>query len=407
MPRGLVLAGPPGTGKTLFARSFARSAGLPLVIGSLAQWQSTGDGHLGDCLSAMKKCFSDARAAAPSILFIDELYGIGDREAFHPRARDYGAQVVNGLLEELDGASDRTGVVVLAATNHVSRIDKAILRPGRLDRVARIEMPDVPALVGILRTQLGDDLPSADLLPIALAGRGGSGASVASWVRQARGTARRAGRGIEVADLLAAVREGRVQVPADERRRIAIHEAAHACAAVACSIGTVHALTIHDTGGVTQLIPTARTTTRSEVMGIVVYLLAGRAAEKAFLGSISAGAGGSATSDLALATRAAFGIEASWGLDTLGPMWLGDPEQDFTMLACVPGFAASARDLLLRCEAEADRLVTQNEAAIRRCAERLFDAGHLDAEAVLEALGPIPPFRTADLDRTGAGTHSG
>ena len=183
--RGLLVAGPPGVGKTLFARVLARSAGLPLVVGSLAQWQASGTGHLGDCLAAMKRAFREAKNLAPSILFIDEMDSIGDRTTFDARHRDYSVQVVNCLLEELDGATDRSGVVVIGATNHAHRIDPAVIRPGRLDRVVRIELPSPQELMGILRTCLGPLLPEADLLPAALAGHGGSGADAAAWVRRA------------------------------------------------------------------------------------------------------------------------------------------------------------------------------------------------------------------------------
>ncbi|MCW4114333.1 AAA family ATPase [Aurantimonas sp. MSK8Z-1] len=393
MSRGLVLAGPTGTGKTFLARCFARSAGLPLVIGSMAQWQSAGDGHLGDCLSAMKRTFSEARASAPSILFIDELDSIGDRATFHYRHLNYSSQVVNSMLEELDGANDRSGVTVLAATNHVDRIDPAILRPGRLDRVVTIGMPDAPELAGILRTLIGADLPGVDLMPVALAGRGGSGAAAASWVRQARGIARRAGRDLEIADLLCAVREGREILPETERRRIAIHEAAHAAAAVALDIGVVGGVSIHDAGGTTLVKPAARTTTRHEAVAVLVHLLAGRAAERHFLGSVSAGAGGQASSDLALATKTAIAVEGSWGLGENGAVWFGDVgSADFPSLALVPGLLGSVRRLLRHCEAEAGRFVAANEQPIRRCAGRLQTAGHLDANEVLAALGPIDTF---------------
>ncbi|WAJ28406.1 AAA family ATPase [Antarcticirhabdus aurantiaca] len=394
--RGLVLAGPPGTGKSFFARCFAKSAGLPLVVASLAQWQASGDGHLGDCLKAMRLSFSEARACAPSVLFIDELDSLGDRSTFDRRHRDYSTQVVNCLLEELDGAGDRAGVVVLAATNNPDRVDPAIVRSGRLDHVVKIGLPDVDGLAGILRTQLGEDLPFADLRPVAAAGCGGTGADAASWVRQARGVARRAGRGIEVGDLLAAMREGGEPLPAELRERVALHEAAHACAAAALALGSVHGISIHDGGGITVVEYPRWMPTRREAVDLVVHALAGRAAETVFLGAASAGAGGDATSDLARATRLAFSMEASWGLGDAGPVWMGDGDH-LSALMRVSAFVEPVRRVLLHGEAEAARLVAANADAIHRCADRLLEASHLDAEMVKEALGPIPRFVVAPV----------
>ncbi|MEH6719993.1 MAG: AAA family ATPase [Aurantimonas endophytica] len=399
--RGLLVAGPPGVGKTLFARVLARSAGLPLVVSSLAQWQSSGTGHLGDCLAAMKKSFREARGLAPVILFIDELDSIGDRATFDARHRDYSTQVVNGLLEELDGATDRSGVIVIGATNHVHRIDAAVLRSGRLDRVVRIDLPSPQDLVGILRTYLGPLLPDADLLPAALAGHGGSGADAAAWVRRARGAARRAGRDMTTSDLLESVRGGRAGLPADIRHRVAMHEAGHACATIALGLGEVHALMVHDVGGAALISSPPSVTTRDRALRQIVHLLAGRAAEILATGIPSAGAGGSSDSDLALATSIAVAIEGSWGIGESGPLWVGDPANGLGTVLAVHSLAPAVRRILHHCEVEAERLVRENFQAVRRCADILVDAGYLEADRVVEALGPVPPFAIA-VDMMGA-----
>lgn len=386
--RGLVLAGPPGTGKTFFAASFARSAGLPLIVGSLATWQSKG--HLGDTLKAMKATFAQARAEAPSVLFIDELDSFGDRASFGDHHRDYSSQVVNGLLEELDGAQERTGVVVLGATNLVERIDPAILRPGRLDRVVHIELPDAAGLVGIIRSLLGKELGDVDLMPVVLAGRGASGADASAWVRRARGIARRDGRDLELDDLLAAAGEGRNVLSTEERWRAAVHEAGHACAATALKLGTVLELTLHGTGGTTAFRPSASILTLDVAMAGIVQLLAGREAERLVLGQVSAGAGGPPHSDLSQAMQTALSIESSWGLGRLGPVWLQSPG---VPRGPVPDIVfASVINLLHHAESEAARLVTANVQAIRRCASRLNEEGRLGEAAILESLGKVKRF---------------
>ncbi|WP_416355907.1 AAA family ATPase [Aureimonas phyllosphaerae] len=388
--RGMLLAGPPGVGKTYFAKVFAHSAGLPLVSASLAQWQAAG--HLGDLLKAMKRTFAEARAAAPCILFIDELDSLGDRSTFEHRHRDYSVQVVNGLLEQLDGAADREGVVVLGATNHVGMIDPAIVRPGRIDRMIRIDLPTPGELVGILRTCLGRDLHGADLMPVARAGAGGSGADAASWCRRARGFARRAGRDLCVADLLEAVRGDRTDLSAEDLRRCALHEASHACAAAALGIGTIGYLTLSDAGGAIHLTPSSEIVTADRALRDIVSVLAGRAGEIVFLGSPSAGAGGTRASDLAKATGIAMAFELSWGLGHVGPLWHGDPTNGLSALGSPPGAMIAVHSLLRHAEAEAARLVRHHRYAIERLAERLMDAGHLDGTEIAPFLAEIPAF---------------
>ena len=390
--RGMVLAGPPGCGKTMFAKVFAKSADLPLVVASLAQWQSSGTGHLGDCLSAMRATFGEARSRAPCVLFVDELDSFGDRATFAHAHRDYSMQVVNCFLELLDGANDRTGVVVLGATNNVGFIDPAILRPGRLDRVVDIELPDPVELRGIFRTQLGGELGDADLAAAATAGRGGSGADVANWVRRARSTARRSRREMRLDDLIAAVREGRQALEPEFKERIALHEAGHATAAIALGMGKVTSITCHDFGGTTWIADQPRATTRARAISSLVYLLAGRAAEMVFLGDASSGAGGSSTSDLALATRIAAAVEGSWGLGSAGPIWLGDPDSFVRFAFAGSGTAGPVAKLLCFAEKEAAELMRANLPAVRRCADRLLSEGYLDAPSVAEAIGIVPAF---------------
>lgn len=133
--RGILLSGPPGTGKTTFAAALARTCGVYLALGSIARWQAKG--HLGDMLKAMRKTFDDAKANAPSIVFLDEIDAIGDRERFSGHGRQYATEVVSALLECLDGSEGREGVVVVGACNHPTLIDMALTRPRRFDRQRR------------------------------------------------------------------------------------------------------------------------------------------------------------------------------------------------------------------------------------------------------------------------------
>lgn len=216
--RGVLLYGPPGTGKTTFAKALAGSCGVPLISGTLSQWQAAG--YLNDLLKAMRAAFAEARAAAPAILFIDEIDSFGDRTRFTHDNKDYSIQVVNGLLEELDGIGGREGVVVVGACNHPGRLDPAITRSGRLDRAIAIPVPDQQALVRILRHHLGVDLPDVGLSTAALLALGGTGADCERWVRGARRRARHAGRDLVVAR--PARRDPRAPAGTDRRRGVPI-----------------------------------------------------------------------------------------------------------------------------------------------------------------------------------------
>lgn len=375
--KGCLLTGAPGTGKTSFARALAQEGNVHFIATSYAQWQAHREGHLGHVTQAIRKAFSEAMLQSPTILFIDEIDTIPARGTGKWND-DWWTSITNTLLECLDGFERREGVVVIAACNDPSRLDPALVRSGRLDRHIEIPLPDVPSLVGILRTHLAADLAGADLREVALAARGGTGADVERFVREARGRARRAGRPINIQDLLDAVRNGQSEWPADVRRRVAYHEAGHAIAFLALGIAEPKALSIGGTGGLAESdLGEMRAITRSHLEKFLVALLAGRAAEQLTFGEATAGAGGSDDSDLGRATMLATRLETDYGLGTFG-------------LVCIPG-GSSGRDLLLldtlrsavggtidRAYATALELLGRNQHALEALAAALFAAGYLD-----------------------------
>jgi cell division protease FtsH len=375
--KGCLLTGAPGTGKTSFARALAREAKVHFVATSYAQWQAHREGHLGHVTQAIRKAFSEALLQSPSILFIDEIDTIPARGTGKWND-DWWTSITNTLLECMDGFERREGVVVIAACNDPARLDPALVRSGRLDRHIEIPLPDVPSLVGIFRTHLGDDLAGADLRDAALAARGHTGADVERFVREARGRARRANRPINPTDLLDAVRNGQPEWPADVRRRVAYHEAGHAIALLGLGIGEPKALSIGGAGGFAESdLGEMRAITRSHLVMFLVALLAGRAAEELIFSEVTAGAGGSEESDLGRATALATRMETDYGLGAFG-------------LVCIPG-GSSGHDLLLlntlrsavsdtinRAYADALELLRKNQDALEALATALFDASYLD-----------------------------
>jgi Cdc6-like AAA superfamily ATPase len=155
MSAKLLLSGPPGTGKTTFARALCNTLQVPMLATSVAAWMEPG--YLGDVLIRMNAAFAEAEATKPAILFIDEIDGINTRGS-SGEWTTYWDQIVNRLLELLDGTSQTDGVVVIGATNNPDRIDKALLRSGRLEKHIVIPKPDTEALIGILRHHLKGDL---------------------------------------------------------------------------------------------------------------------------------------------------------------------------------------------------------------------------------------------------------
>lgn len=155
MSTKLLLYGAPGTGKTTFARALCNSLQVPLVVTSVSTWLQ--GGHLNDVIDKMAKTFAEARALAPSILFIDEIDGIGKRQPAAQEYADYWNTVVNKALELLDGAVKSEGLVIVGATNRPEQIDDAIKRSGRLETHIEIPLPDVATLAEILAYHLGND----------------------------------------------------------------------------------------------------------------------------------------------------------------------------------------------------------------------------------------------------------
>lgn len=320
----LLLSGPPGTGKTLFARAVANSCGASFFASSAAQWQSMG--HLGDMLKAMRKSFREAAREAPSVLLVDEADSFGDRAKFSENHVDYSTQVVNALLELLDGAQGREGVVVIACTNQPERMDPALRRPGRLDRHVVIELPDRGARSAILKMHLGDvELSSDDIEAIAVATEGCSGALLRQYATTARRTARRERRPVVASDLIEVVPEIQ-RLDKSELRAISVHEAGHAVVGHELAIGEVLHVIAKTKGGersnchgcVEWRRKKLQLRERQSYLDEIAMLLGGVAAEKIILNQRYDGAGGSQGSDLQRAAELATYMIATLGMgDTL------------------------------------------------------------------------------------------
>ncbi len=387
-----VLASAPGLGKTTFVRSLARAAALPLIATSVSSWFADSTGYLDGVVKQIDAVFLAARAR-PSLIFIDECDAIPNRATLDNRHREFWTTVINHLLMRLDSAVSGASAqaAVIGATNHVERLDQALVRPGRLDCVLHIGLPDAAARAGILRSLLGSDLAGADMMPAARLALGMTGADLAGCVKQARRAARVAGRRLTCADLAAAIAPPDARGPAT-RRRIAVHEAGHAVARLALGMA-VESVSLVARGAMAGATVAgdalSAAPTRDEVEAYVVTLLAGRAAEETLLGGGSLGAGGGADSDLGRATGLLAALHASFGLGA-GLLWRADPDAAAAQLDADPGLRARVEADLERLHGRATQIARTHTAAIDAVARRLA-ARRVLTGAEVAALAREPP----------------
>lgn len=409
VPHGVLLMGPPGTGKTLLARALAGEADVPFFSTSGSEFVEM---FVGVGAGRVRKMFEAARKQAPAIIFIDELDSIGrTRGTGLGGGHDEREQTLNQILAELDGFSAREAVVVLAATNRPDVLDPALLRPGRFDRHVTLSLPDKDARRAILNVHI-KGLPlhrDVDLDQVAAGTPGFSGADLKNLLNEAAITAARRHAGdITPADLDEArdkVMMGTVRTLAiqpDERHRLAVHEAGHTAAAFYNQGGDpIYKVTIIPRGrslGSTHMLPAHDRHTLSEayLRTQLVTLLAGRAAEKLLVGSVSSGA----DDDIRRATALARSMVARWGMDAeIGPIDLRDSEdhpflgQQIAQPRSYSDQTATRVDqavmaLLQDAEAKAEALIKEHRSQITRLVARLEAEETLDLSAIRQCLDP-------------------
>ncbi|WEZ83439.1 AAA family ATPase [Rhizobium sp. 32-5/1] len=402
---GIVLSGPPGVGKTQFAAALARQCNVPIIAASLARWQARG--HLGDLLRAMRSDFDKAKESAPCILFCDELDSFGDRNSFSADNKDYSTQVVNGFLEHLDGLDGREGVVVIGATNDVSRIDPAILRPGRLDRHVAIPLPTASDRIAILQQMLGQKFPKKHYNSLTVATSGFSGADLAKVARDAKRQARRAKRKVTPDDIVSALPE-LVPITGELRRALAVHEAGHTVVATTLKHGRFHGAMIIDFtrndnqtvqgGGVYYELPNVAYRTTQTYRNQIAVLLAGMASEEVCLGAVSDGSGAGEHSDLAQATRIATLLQTRMGMGNRLRHSLAKNDAELEKVRSQDASVSRWVDDVLQSEFErAKHVIRTYQKLVDRIADELVAKGKVTADQVTEMatkLGLQPPIAT-------------
>jgi ATP-dependent Zn protease len=346
----------------------------------------------------MKQDFDAARAQAPSVIFIDEIDSFPDRGGVTHAHRDYVIEVVNALLEQIDGIAGREGVIVIGASNDLRRCDPALLRAGRLNQIVKIGLPNPVELEKMLRVRLGNDLRDEDLRNISEFAVGMTGADIERVVKDAKRAARQANRPLAMSDLREALVEDDDR-PAELKFRSCVHEASHIVVDVIHNgpedvFATVAVVGGHAGASVrTKLAP--RAGTYNEYRKNLEIILAGRVGEEMILGEGSHGAGGEMGSDLERATTLAAAMAGSVGLTGPSPLVYLGAIKDAHGFVTFDDIRGSVNAELRKASGSCRELLERHRDAVEQVARRLLQANRIDGAEVariLEEQASEPPL---------------
>jgi cell division protease FtsH len=406
IPRGVLLTGAPGTGKTLLARAVAGEADVPFFHLSASEFIEM---IVGVGASRVRDLFEQAKKAAPSIIFIDELDAVGRTRGAGVTlsGHDEREQTLNQILTEMDGFTGNEGVVVLAATNRPEILDPALLRAGRFDRRVVVNPPDQVGRAQILAVHtrsmpLADDV---DLTKLASVTPGMVGADLKTLVNEGALLAAKR-RHVEVSmsdftDALEKVVLGtarHLMLSPEEKERTAYHESGHALLGmITPGADRVRKVSIIPRGaalGVTFQSPETERHgySRSYLRGRIVAALGGRAAEEIVYGEVTSGG----ESDLDQVTQIARQMVGRWGMsDRIGPITVlppaGQEQSPFDLSA--PALATrelvdeEARRIIDECYAEALQTLRERRGNLESLAGRLLEKETLDEQEAYAAAG--------------------
>jgi len=408
VPKGVLLIGAPGTGKTLLARAVAGEAKVPFFSVAASEFV---EAIVGVGASRVRDLFKKARAAAPAIIFIDELDAIGRSRAAALRlggGSDEQEQTLNQILTEMDGFDAREGVIVVSATNRADVLDPALLRPGRFDRRISVQPPDRRGRAAILRihTRSVPLAKDVNLDDVAAQTPGLVGADLRNIVNEAAlGAARKGEQSVGQADFFEAIEktllgtERKLMLSQLDRERIAYHESGHALLGLLVpGADPVKKVTIIPRGqalGVTLQSPVDDRFNYGEdyLRARMVGALGGRAAEQLIYGIVTTGA----ENDLQQVTRIAHEMVVRWGMSPkVGPLNYGDPDSAIPQQRPYGEATAQLIDDEMRriadeCLAEAERLLSDHRSQLDALAKALLRDDSLDEAEILKVTGVTAP----------------
>lgn len=378
IPRGVLLAGDPGTGKTLMARAVAGEANVPFFSISGSEFAEL---YVGVGASRVRDLFSKAKKNSPSIIFIDEIDAVAHKRDARGGAGREDEQTLNQILVEMDGFDNDTGVIVIAATNRVDMLDKALLRPGRFDRHVNVTLPERKDRLAILKVHFKNKPIDKDVDLDALSAKtaGSSGADLANIANEAAITAARLGhKTISNTDLTEAFErvaigpERKSKIMNDNERKItAYHEAGHAVVGhVLPDSDPVHKVTIIPrgrTGGVTWFLPPEDRNYKNiyELKDVLARAMGGRIAEKLIFGDDSITTG--ASSDLRHIAELSkeMVVEEGMGKDTRNLVFPDEATGYYTITTNRPYSEKTAEQIDQEIKALVDEATLRAEAILK------------------------------------------
>ncbi len=411
IPKGVLMVGPPGTGKTLLARAIAGEAGVPFFHISGSEFVEM---FVGVGASRVRDLFNKAKEHAPSIVFVDEIDAVGrQRGAGLGGGHDEREQTLNQILVEMDGFSNETNVIVIAATNRPDVLDPALLRPGRFDRKVIVDLPDIKGREEILRIHARGKPISSEVSfeDTARLTAGFSGADLENLVNEAAIFAARRNKNTigriemqEAFDRVVMGPERKSRVIGEEDKEIfAYHEAGHAVVSHNLAhTDPVQKITIiprGGAGGYVMSLPEDRATRHTDHFeDQIAFALGGRAAEEIFFGRVTTGA----ASDLKQATSIARSMVTKYGMsDALGLRTYGDDQNNIFLgreLATNRDYSEEAaklidrevRSILDRNYERAKNIVEHNRDRLVKLVEMLMREETLDRHQFEQLMNEEP-----------------
>ncbi len=415
IPKGMLMVGPPGTGKTLLAKAVAGEADVPFFSISGSDFVEM---FVGTGASRVRDMFKKAQQTAPCIVFIDEIDAVGrQRGAGMGGGNDEREQTLNQLLVEMDGMSENTGIVIIAATNRPDVLDPALLRSGRFDRQITVNLPDKKGRTEILEVHARNKKLASDVKLENLAKRtpGFSGADLENVLNEGAILAVRDNRNLVTMDDLDEAIDRVMMGPAKkskkytdkEKRLVAYHEAGHTVIGLKLeNSDMVQKVTIiprGDAGGYNLMTPREEKLmpTKSDFLAQITGLLGGRVAEELVFNEISAGA----SNDIERVTKIAKMMVKSFGMSSLGPVQYDDPNgnvflgRDYGKGNDYSGEIAfeidkEIRMIINQCYDNCKKLISENMDLLKLIAETLIEEETITNEQIMNLVdhGTIAPL---------------